>query len=227
MCLLIILFTLLNNSCTQGNQPRRGVAPKTYNLFELSKRAQVTVEKVVLQGKELQNVYEFKYLAHWFTADAGRRHAVNISMAKAKARFGQLWQIWSCTASPTTAKIRSFGAAVVSVLGYSSKAWLLDSALEASLRDWCAKCKVHIIGREVKDECVSPSYPLVNQVRQKRLKWLGHVLRAGEENLVRAAVVKMCRGCIKGSMTAPGTVPMDAPEFKTVEGLMSTAEDKL
>ena len=86
---------------------------------------------------------------------------------------------------------------------------------------------VHITGREVRDECVNPSYPLVDQVRQKRLKWLGHVLRAGEENLVRAAVVKMCRGCIKGTRAAAGTVLMDAPEFKSIEGLMAIAEDKL
>ena len=104
------------------------------------------------------------------TANAGRGHAVNICMAKAKARFGQLWQIWSSTAFPTTTKIRLFGAAVVSALVYGSEAWLLDSALEASLRDWCAKCMVHTTEREVRDECASPPYPLVNQVRQKRLK---------------------------------------------------------
>ena len=115
----------------------------------------------------------------------------------------------------------------VSVWVYGSGAWVLDSALEASLRGWCAKFMVHTTGREVRDECVSPSYPLVNQVRQKRLSWLGHVLRAGEENLVRAAVVKMCRGCIKGSRTAAGTVLMDAPEFKSLEELMVAAEDKL
>ena len=56
---------------------------------------------------------------------------------------------------------------------------------------------------------------------------MGHVLRAGEENLVRAAVVKMCRGCIKDSRTAAGTVLMDAPEFKSVEELMAAAEDML
>ena len=37
----------------------------------------------------------------------------------------------------------------------------------------------------------------------------------------------MCRGCIKDNRTAAGTVLMDAPEFKTVEGLMAAAEDKL
>ena len=181
----------------------------------------------MLQGKKLQNVYEFKYLGHLFTADAGRRHALNIIMAKAKPMFGQLWQIWSSTAFPTTSKIRLFGATVVSVLVYGSEAWLLDNAFEASLRGRCVKCMVHITGREVRDECVSPLYPLVNQVRQKRLKWLGHVLRAGEENSVRAAIIKMCRWCIKGNRTAACTVSMDAPEFKTVEGLMATTEDKL
>ena len=30
-----------------------------------------------------------------------------------------------------------------------------------------------------------------------------------------------CRGCIKGSRAAAGTVLMDAPEFKSVEGLVA------
>ena len=58
---------------------------------------------------------------------AGGTMLINISMAKAKARFGQLWQFWSSTSFPTTTKIRLFGAAVVSVLVYGSEAWLLDS----------------------------------------------------------------------------------------------------
>ena len=67
----------------------------------------------------------------------------------------------------------------------------LDTIIQQHLAN--DKCNTaNIIGREVRDECVGPSCPLVDQVRQTRLKWLGHVLRAGEENLVRAAVVKMC-----------------------------------
>ena len=57
---------------------------------------------------------------------------------------------------------------------------------------------------------------MVNQVRQKRLKSrLGYdiVLRAEEEILVSAAMVKMCSGCIKGNRTAAGTLIIDALEF--------------
>ena len=56
---------------------------------------------------------------------------------------------------------------------------------------------------------------------------VGACAKGWEENLVRAAVVRMCRGCIKGSRTAAGTVLMDAPEFKSLEELMVAAEDKL
>ena len=104
--------------CDHEPKGRVGTRAEKAAVRHKRKRAQDTLEKVVLQGKELQNVYGFKYLGHWFTADAGRRYAVNISMAKAKARFGQMWKIWSSTAFPTTTKIRLFGAVVVSVLVY-------------------------------------------------------------------------------------------------------------
>ena len=74
--------------------------------------------------------------------------------------------IWSSSTFPITTKTRLFGAVVVSVLVYmyGSEAWVFDSALQALLKGWCAKFMVHIIGREVRDECVSPPYPqaLVN-----------------------------------------------------------------
>ena len=66
------------------------------------------------------------------------------------------------------------------------------------MRGWCAKFIVHIIGRGVRDECVSPSFPVIEKVRQTRSRWLGHVLRADRKNLVRQAIIKVRRGCIGG-----------------------------
>jgi hypothetical protein len=212
--------------CDHEPKSRAGTRAERAVMRQKRKAAQDTLDKVVLQGKGLRNVYEFKYLGHWFTADAGRRYAANVSMAKAKARFGQLWRIWDSSAFPITAKVRLFGAAVVSILLYGSEAWHLDDKLEASLRGWCAKCMVHISGRSVRDECVSPSFPSVAKVRQKRLKWLGHVLRSGEESLVRQAVIKLYRGCVEGSRQAEGTVVMDAPKCSTVEELIEAAGDR-
>ena len=138
--------------CDHEPKSRAGSRAEKAAVRQKRKVAQDGFEKVVLQGKELKNVYELKYLGHWVSADAGRRHAADVSMAKAKARFGQLWQLWDGSAFPIAAKVQLFvGAAVVSILVYGSEAWLLDDKLEASLRGWCAKCMVHITGRGVRD----------------------------------------------------------------------------
>lgn len=95
--------------------------------------------------------------------------AADVRMAKVATRFGQLWQIWGSSVFPLTAKIRLFGAAVVSVLAYGSETWLLDGGLMASLRGWCAKCMVRLTGRGHRDECVDPSFPVVDKIRSGRL----------------------------------------------------------
>ena len=69
----------------------------------------------MVQGVELENVYEFKYLGFWFVADADRRYAADVSMTKAATRFGQVWQTWGSSVFPLRTKIRLYGAAVVSL----------------------------------------------------------------------------------------------------------------
>jgi hypothetical protein len=81
-------------------------------------RAQGAEEKVHLSGHELKNVYRFKYLGQFFTADGDRRHAVEVRMGQAKTRFGKLARIWESSVFPIAAKLRLFEAGVVSVLVY-------------------------------------------------------------------------------------------------------------
>ena len=58
-----------------------------------------------------------------------------MGMAKAKARFWHLRQLWDSSAFPIATKVRLFGAALVSILVsilvYGSEAWLRDDKLEA------------------------------------------------------------------------------------------------
>ena len=61
---------------------------------------------------------------------------------------------------------------------------MLDGDLMASLGGWCAKCMVRLTGRGHRDGCVDPSFPVVDKIRSGRLKWLGHVLRSDQNNLV-------------------------------------------
>ena len=91
---------------------------------------------------------------------------------------------------------------------------------------WCARCMIRITGREIKEEYRDPTYPLVMKVRQRRLRWLGHVLRLGENRLVRQAVIMLATQCIKGERNRSGTILMDAPKHSSVDELNGLAHDR-
>ena len=179
-----------------------------------------------LGDHELTNVYNFKYLGHWFTADGNKRLAVTVRMGEAKNRFGILRNIWEGEMFPEAAKIKLFEAAVVSVLLYGCEAWELDDKLMASLRGWSARCMTWITGRSIREECVDATYPLVMKVRQRRLRWLGHVLRASDSSLVRAAIIRLVEDSLAGKARLAGTILMDAPAFNSVSGLLELAMDR-
>ena len=40
-----------------------------------------------------------------------------------------------------------------------------------------SRCLRNITGRSYRDEAVTPTYDLVRSVRQRRMRWLGHILR--------------------------------------------------
>jgi hypothetical protein len=188
-------------------------------------RAQGKEERVHLGGCELKNVYKFKYLGQFFTADGNKRYAVEVRMGQARARFGRLARIWESSVFPLAAKLRLFEAGVVSVLVYGCESWHLDDKQMVALKHWCTKCMVRLTDRGFSDENRDPTYPLVVKVRQRRFRWLGHVLRLEEDRLVRTAVLQLVQKCLEGE-SADGTILMDAPAHGSVEELLELANDK-
>ena len=81
---------------------------------------------------------------------------------------------------------------------------------------------VRLTDRGHRDECVDPSFPVVDKIRSGRLKWIGHVLRSNESNLVRQDVV-VVEDCLAGRRSTEGTVIMDAPKHTTLAELVEPA----
>jgi hypothetical protein len=188
-------------------------------------RAQIAAGDVFVEGQLLKNVAQFKYLGNRFTVVGNRRYAAEVRMGEAKSRFGKLRNIWDSGIFPTSAKLRLFEAAVVSVLVYGCEAWMLDESLMASLRGWCAKCVTRLTGQSIRDENRHPTYPLVMKVRQRRLKWLGHILRSDESNMVRVAVLQLAGEQLSGQASV-GSLLMDAPRFSSIGELLELASDR-
>jgi hypothetical protein len=159
-----------------------------------------------------------------FLADGDRRHAVQVRMAIARTRFGQLHHIWGSTVIPLSAQIQLFEAAIVSVLVYGCEVWIMDTDLQVSLCAWCARCMTHITDNSIKDEYKSPTYPLVNKVLKRRFKWLGHQLRR-KDSLVQKALLHMAQDQIDG-YNRIGSILTEAPEFNSTEYLLELAENR-
>jgi hypothetical protein len=142
------------------------------------------------------------------------------------ARFGQLHEIWRDRKLPTSAKVRNFACAVVSVLTYGSEVWRFDSKTQATLRGWNARCLSSMTGRSFRDETVDPTFDIVSRLRSRRLRWAGHILRLEEISLLRRVVLaEVQRDIARGSRESGGLL-MDALPFGSVEELVAQAANR-
>ena len=115
-----------------------------------------------------------------------------MSIGRASARWGKLYRLWGDNALKLCDKLRLFESAVVSVLVYGCEAWPLDAKTVATLTSWCARRVSILSGLSIRDECVHPSYKLVDKIRARRLRYVGHVLRSDDGLLMRRALLGYC-----------------------------------
>ena len=79
-----------------------------------------------------------------------------------------------------------------------------------------------ITGRSFREEArpATTSFDLVLSIRRRRLRWLGHILRAGDHRLVFKAIV------VQAEMGRQGNMWMDSPAHNTMTEVMQLAADK-
>ena len=81
---------------------------------------------------------------------------------------------------------------------------------------------VRITGRSVATEArpATTSFNLVKKIRERRLRWLGHIIRAGPESIMYQALV------IQHEMGHTGNLMMDAPSHNSIDDLRPIANDR-
>jgi hypothetical protein len=183
---------------------------------------QEELEKVMLNGKQLKNVYRFKYLGYNFQADGDHKYNLEVRMAIAGERFGKMRHLWRSKVIGRNSKLKLFGAAVVSVLEYGCEVWRFDNKLQSTLKGWCARKVSLFTGKSIREECHDPSFNLVNRIWSKRLKWLGKILRADESYMVRKALIDWARHTV---VYPAGSIMEGAPKHESIEDLVALAQD--
>ena len=87
----------LTKGCDQKPKRQHNTKSKSGKAVKRMKQAEAQkhMEQVLIGETRLENVYDFPYLGHHFQADGDALHAVEVRLAMASNRFGQLHHIWS------------------------------------------------------------------------------------------------------------------------------------
>ena len=103
-------------------------------------------------------------------------------------------------------KLRTYQLAVCSTPTHASEAWLLTEPVMRSVSGFNSRCLHVITGQDYRVTATALEFDLLLAIRQRRLRYLGHILRMPESRVVRRALVALAKG---GAIYPKGSLFMD------------------
>ena len=178
---------------------------------------------ILCEGKKIENVFRFSYLGSTFTADDDQHKDIQEKIGRAMSRCGKLRPILDSPDLCVSIKLRLYQAAVCSLLTYGCETWQLTKRAMRQINGANSRMLARFTRKSIPQEARpwSTSFDLVLSIRKRRLRWLGHILRAGEEQPAFQAMVEQSRRGRTGNLL------MDAPVFQSIEQLAQTARDRV
>ena len=148
------------------------------------------LDSVQLSGGEARYVSTFKYLGGIVDTSATCAAEVDARITKAKVRFAEMQRVWGLRKLRVGLKMQCFRAYVLPVLLFGSETWALTKKDADRLEVVHTDCLRQILNvrrvdrhskKQIWAQCNTVS--LADHLAAHRLRWLGHVLRMGEDRL--------------------------------------------
>ena len=175
----------------------------------------------------LDNVFKFVYLGTIFAANGLQCYDVDARVAMAMSRCGKLRHIFDSphiSFSPISLKIklRLYEAAVCSLLTYGCETWDLDVKTLRRINGANSTMLARFTGQSIPVEArpLTTSFNLTKKIRERRLRWLGHIVRAGPSSIMYQALM------IQHEMGHTGNLLMDTPPHNSIDDLRPIANDR-
>ena len=143
---------------------------------------------------------------------------VKIRIATARQRFGKMRHIWADKRLHFNLRLRLYKSSVCSVMTYGSEAWKLDEKVSKALNGANSQMMSVITGRSPHAESSADTriFDLLRWIRARRLQWLGHIMRMGDDRKLKQAVFEIFKA------PSQGDILMDAPTMKSWRELVET-----
>lgn len=176
------------------------------DLFSMSISAKKTVilgqgcaEKpvILLNGTPLSVVDRFCYLGSTVTSNLSLNVEIDTRIGKAATMFGKLRaRVWNNNHLSVRTKIMVYQASIVSILLYGAETWTTYAKHERKLNAFHMRCLRSILGVTWKDKITNEEVlartqlpSLTALLKQRRLRWLGHVYRMDITRLPRQVML--------------------------------------
>ena len=172
-------------------------------------------------GEKLKGVLQFAYLGNMLAGDAASGADVDYRVGKASGLFKIYRQVLTDSSLPLPLRLKLYKVGVCSSLTYSSANWNFGFKEKAKVNGVNAKWLSLICGITIEMAAKAPIYCLVSDIRRRRMIWLGHVLRYGEDRGTRRALLAYMHD--KNGIYEPGTVLDKAPDHGVGEELLKLA----
>lgn len=149
---------------------------------------------LMLEGEEIEGLNEFTYLGSIIAVSGGSDEDVNARIKKARYAFIQLKSIWRSKQISLKLKLRLFNSNVKSILLYSCETWKATKQIERKLQVFINRCLRSIMGiwwpetisnKELWER--AGQHEISKEIKFRKWKWIGHVLRRENDNITRMA----------------------------------------
>jgi hypothetical protein len=150
-------------------------------------------QQILIDGQNVEHVEEFVFLGSVVpdsSADVKRR------IALASAAFGRLREaIWKKKAISNPLKIRLYKALIEPIATYAAETWTLKAEDSRKLEVFEMRCLRAILGVTRRDRlrnhhiraALNVSSTISDVIKQKRLRWFGHITRRPPESYITQA----------------------------------------
>ncbi|KAI5742924.1 hypothetical protein M8J77_012730 [Diaphorina citri] len=186
------LIDLLKNLFESSKKYNMKINIKKSKVMRISKNNKRKIPKIQIEGQALEEVSQYKYLGALITNDAKCDADIKTRIAIARNAFWKHKEIFRRNVSKKT-KLRILQTYVFSILSYGCESWTLKADISkriTSFENWCYRRMLKISWRDRVTNCEilrrmgKSHFEWLNIIRERKLKFAGHVLRGSSGRLM-------------------------------------------
>ena len=154
-----------------------------------------STEAIHLHGNAVEEVNNFTYLGSKLTINGSCDEEIQARISKASQAFGMLKNTWKARTISLKTKLRLFKSNVQTTLLYGAESWKMTKTLSNKLEAFQRKCLRKILRIFWPDTIRNESLyaqtnmrPITEEIRRRRWRWIGHVLRRPPTAISRVAL---------------------------------------